>query len=91
MAYGFAVKWVCSRGFANKGNYVYGSTQALKADEIISIVRNSQDGRIVTISHHHTLSAAKAAAEKLLRKDRGRAGRWGEESYETVRKADSEF
>ena len=90
MDYGFAVKWVSPRGYANEGDYVYGSIQSLKADEIISTVRNTQDGRIVTMSHHHTLSAAKAAAEMLHRKDRGRAG-WGEQSYDGVRKAGSEF
>ena len=87
----FAVKWVSPRGFANEGDYVYGSLEALRDDEVVQMVRRSDGGRITTMSYHRTLDNARLAAEKLLRKDRdGRAG-WGEQSYDGVRQAGAQW
>ena len=59
----YRVWWNSPRGFANEGDYVYGSTQDVDA---------LLDGTVhcALISKHLTRDAAKNQAERLERKDR---------------------
>ena len=59
----YRVWWHSARGFANEGDYVYGSKEDVDA---------LLDGKLncSLMSKHRTLAAAQSAAERLERRDR---------------------
>ena len=55
----YAVQWISERGFANEGDYVYGTSEALQAD----VDRFARSTPIVRdVSDHDTMEEAREAA-----------------------------
>ena len=55
----YAVQWISERGFANEGDYVYGTSEALQAD-INRFTRSTP--RVQDVSEHDTKEEARQSA-----------------------------
>lgn len=91
----YQVKWVSPRGFANEGTYLYGKVGTFLEDEYFALVKESANrgecGKIVTLSQHKTLEAARTAAKKIERTDRRSRIGWGEVLHTGTRQVGQDF
>ncbi|WP_207540755.1 hypothetical protein [Sabulicella rubraurantiaca] len=75
-AHPYCCYWLSPRGFANEGDYVYGSREDCEA--AVQRLDLKAGARVVRVSQHRSLEAAKKSAEEKAAKDSERYQRRNE-------------
>lgn len=75
-AHPYCCYWLSPRGFANEGDYVYGSRE--DCETAVGRLNMEAGARVVRVSQHRTLGAAKKSAEQKAAKDSERYQRRNE-------------
>ena len=64
----FKVTWFSSRGFANEGDYVYGTS--LEIRKLIESYSGVSSAKFLAVSNHKSFETAREAAEKRAKRDK---------------------